>query len=256
MGQTKKVTFYSHNTSGHGTHKIQVLKDNLDLDCVFAIQENFATDQHQAEDGFDKSKFYLYNNLAVKSTVRKSGRAKKGLQMGISRQADIQSRIFLITDDIKHRLQVQKLIFDKTYTILWFNIYSPNDRQRQSDSNIELDNILTTISTFIKRIKRDDIVICGDLNWDTKRDNSFTRKMKDWVSLNKLDILWDTQGKGNQFFTHRYRVRGGMTKENVLDHFLVSKTLTQKVTNCGQITSSTSPEFGHFPIHMTITLNR
>ena len=252
----KKVcfTFTSQNTGGHTLEKTNQIR-NTPTD-FHAIQENFAKTIREAGKGWEKNKIFLLHQSAKRSKT-KYGRPKMGMQMGVVTQDNVSYKVLpiLAKGEAKDRLQAIKLTLHGTLTINWINLYGPNDTQSQTDPHKLLRSVLKETSRLIHNNPTQEIVVCGDLNWDTTRTNAFTRIMNDWIDKENLVVLWLKKKKRNlRFVTHTYRIKKRVTKTNVLDHFLISKTLLSSVISCGSISRKTSP-LGHCLIHMTIKTN-
>ena len=72
------------------------------------------------------------------------------------------------------RLQAQILTFP-TCNILWINGYMPCDPQLQSFDDTDLVATLTEVESLVTTHTTCEVVWASDMNWDTCRDNHFTR---------------------------------------------------------------------------------
>ncbi len=82
----------------------------------------------------------------------------------------------------------------------------------------ELPLVLDEIKRIVNTTQSGGIIICGDMNTDFQRNNSFVRDVDQCVQESQLRILW------NEYpMDYTYRHSEGIT--STIDYFLVSANI-------------------------------
>ena len=93
----------------------------------------------------------------------------------------------------KHfRIQAQILNFQST-RLLWINTYLPTDPLTRNYDDVDLVEILNEIEKIMDDVQFDDVLWCGDLNWDMGRNSGFSdtmRKFPSRIGLSSLGAPW------------------------------------------------------------------
>ena len=99
----------------------------------------------------------------------------------------------------------------------------PCDPQLQEFDDTELVSTLSELEIIIANNSDCEVVLAADMNWDTSRDNHFTRTVARTVDNLGLTSVW--QGR-NIDFTHTHT---DGKSHSTLDHFLLSRPLLELV---------------------------
>ena len=87
------------------------------------------------------------------------------------------------------RLQAQILNFPQI-RVLWINAYLPTDPQVESWDETDLVCCLSEVESIINVSDCNNILLCGDLNWEMKRKSKFSNVMKSFCGKNDLVSIW------------------------------------------------------------------
>ncbi len=116
-----------------------------------------------------------------------TGRGRGGLaQLALKNIAVGQARVKTKSP----RIQAQILTF-QTCKILWINTYMPCDPQLQLYDDTELLTTLNEIEEIITQSRNCDVIWAADMNWDTKRDNHFTRTLENFMKQIGVISIWE-----------------------------------------------------------------
>ena len=138
-----------------------------------------------------------------------------------------------------YRLQIQKLRIG-TKTILWFNVYLPNN----SDDTEELETILAEMELIIESEEISSVMIGGDLNYNPVRTSASSKLTSEWIDKMNLKSVWENHPID---FTHHHIDHSSTAN---LDHFLVTSDLSNVIISAGVFHHP--EEFSrHDPIWMT-----
>ena len=103
--------------------------------------------------------------------------------------------------------------------MLWLNTYFPSDPQVLNFDDAELLNTLRDIEKIMDDTEYDDVILGGDLNWDSSRDSGFSQTMRQFVIRIGLKSVWEKYPIG---FTH---IHTDLRSTSILDNFLVNERL-------------------------------
>ena len=222
------VTFMSYNMTGAETVKCQWVRD---LAAEFsvnycALQEHFKT--VKTTDQYFRKQFRDYSSY-VKPAYREpgtaSGRGKGGLvQLAEKSLAVARARV----TSNSPRVQAQVLTFT-SFKLVWINAYLPCDPQLQHFDDTELIATLSEVERIVTEFSECEVVWPADMNYDTRRDNHFTRTVRPALRRMGLTSLWEGR---NIDHTH---VHTDGVNTSLIDHFLVSQPLLGLVEDCGPV---------------------
>ena len=209
-----------------------------------ALQEHFKT--IKTTDQWFKKQFSKYHGYIIPAHRRPgvdSGRGIGGLvQLATKGQAVNRSRLVAQSP----RVQAQILSFPAC-KILWINLYMPCDPQLQHFEDTELIQTLCEIERLVILSRDCEVIVSGDINYETRRDNHFTRTVSAFLKKLQLSSVWEGRNVG---FTHVHTDR---VSTSVLDHFLLSQRLLSLVDDCGPIHRGDNLS-RHSPIFLSLRL--
>ena len=189
-----------------------------------ALQEHFKTVK-STEQWFRKqfSNYHTHVIPAYRSPGVDSGRGIGGLvQLAGKHSAVKRARVVVQSP----RVQAQILTFPAC-KLLWINSYLPCDPQMQQFDDTQLIQTLSEIEKMVTSSSECEIVWSGDLNYDPKRDNHFTRTVSATLQRLNLTSVWEGR---NVDYTH---IHTDNVATSTLDHFCVSSRLLNLVEDCG-----------------------
>ena len=220
------VNFVSYNSTGLNEVKIKWIRDLCfaTSSSFVGIQEHFRKNKNIDEtfaSGFPEHNCYVVPGHRDSGQDR--GRPKGGLAQLINRTFDI--KVTTINCD-NFRLQAQIISFPNT-TLLWMNVYFPTDSQNLNSDTTELVTTLKVIENVMDNNTFDDILIQGDLNWDSRRDSGHSLIMKEFTERIGVKSVWE---RFPVSFTH---IHTDMKSTSVLDNFLVNERLLDYIVDAG-----------------------
>ena len=144
------------------------------------------------------------------------------------------------------RVQAQVVTFPNC-KLVWINTYMPCDPQKQQFDDTELLESLATVEGIISASSDCEIVWSGDINYDERRDNHFTRTVTAALQRLGLTSVWKDHPVDH---TH---IHTDGVSTSTIDHFLVSPRLL------GLVERGTALQRGdnlsrHSPILLTLRL--
>jgi hypothetical protein len=218
----------SYNMTGADTIKCQWVRDIASEFNVkyCALQEHFKTVK-TTEKWFSQQfrDFYTYVIPAYRLPGVDSGRGRGGLAQLAMKDVMVK-RVRAMS---RHpRLQAQVLTFP-TCNVLWINGYMPCDPQLQMFDDTELLATLSEVESIMTANSNCEVVWAADMNWDTSRDNHFTRTVA--AALTRLGLTSVWEGRDIDY-THTHT--DGVSTSTI-DHFLVSRRLLELVEECGPV---------------------
>ena len=154
-----------------------------------------------------------------------SGRGKGGLVQLAERGLDV-TRVRVQSNS--PRVQAQIMTFPNC-KLIWINAYLPCDPQLQHFDDTELIETLSEVERIVAASNDCDVVWAADMNYDTRRENHFTRTVAAALQRLGLKSLWEGKPVDH---TH---VHTDGVKTSIIDHFLVSPRLVELVEDCGPI---------------------
>ena len=191
-----------------------------------ALQEHFKTVK-STEQWFRNqyTGYHTYVVPAYRLPGTDSGRGRGGLaQLSLRSTAMARARVATSSP----RLQAQLLTFP-TCTVLWVNAYMPCDPQLQTFDDTELLATLGEVESLVTANAGCEVVWAADLNYDTRRNNHFTRTVAAALARMGLTSVWE-----GRVVDHTHVHTDGISS-SVIDHFLVSRPLLELVEDCGPI---------------------
>jgi exonuclease III len=222
------VTFMSYNMTGAETVKCQWVRD---LSAEFsvnycALQEHFKTVKTTGQ--YFQKQFRDYSSYVIpahREPGTASGRGKGGLvQLAEKGLAVARARV----TSNSPRVQAQVLTFT-SFKVLWMNAYLPCYPQLQHYDDTELIQTLSEVERIVAEFSECEVVWAADMNYDTRRDNHFTRTVRPVLQRMGLVSLWEGR---NVDHTH---VHTDGVSTSIIDHFLVSRPLLALVEDCGPV---------------------
>ena len=105
----------------------------------------------------------------------------------------------------------------------------PCDPQLQDFDDTKLVATLSEVEDLVTANEGCQVIWAADMNWDTSRDNHFTRTVAAALDRIGLTSVWEGRSVD---FTHIHT--DGVTT-STLDHFLVSQQLLGLVEECGPV---------------------
>ena len=225
---TTPVTFMCYNMTGADSIKCQWVRDMASEHGVdfCSLQEHFKTVK-STDQWFKKqfSKHHTYVIPAYRLPGVDTGRGIGGLVQLAGRDMTV-SRVRVATQSL--RVQAQILQF-QTCPVLWINVYMPCDPQQQHYDDTELVLTLSEIERLVTSSPGCEVILGGDMNYDTRRNNHFTRTVT--ASLQRLQLTSVWRGRDIDY-TH---VHTDNVKTSILDHFLVTPNLLNVIEDCGPV---------------------
>ena len=105
----------------------------------------------------------------------------------------------------------------------------PCDPQTQHFDDTELIETLSEVERILASNSDCEVVWSADMNYDTRRDNHFTRTVSPVLQCLGLTSVWEGR---NIDYTH---VHTDGVNTSIIDHFLVSPGLLDLVEDCGPL---------------------
>ena len=222
------VNFLSYNSTGLNEAKFKWIRDLIKTtDSSFiGIQEHFRKNKTTEDlfvNNFSGNKCYIVPGHRDEGQTR--GRPKGGLAQLVSDKLDLK---------IKHvkeesfRIQGKVIEFPAT-KLLWLNVYFPTDPLTIEFEETELMEVLSDIEKIMNNEDYDDIIIGGDLNWDSSRRSGFSMVMRDFTQRVGIQSVWE---KYPISFTH---IHTDLKSTSILDNFLVNERLLNYIEDAGVI---------------------
>ena len=184
------------------------------------IQEHFKISSNAT--GYFR-KIFIDHNIYYKKAERKEGeirgRGSGGLLQMSCKVTDMSLSPINTT---LYRLQEQKLRL-RSKTILWFNIYFPND----GVDTEELTALLTDMELITDCEGVKSIMVAGNLNYDAVRTFATANIIREWIEKMDLNSIWDHYPID---FIHHHIDHSSMA---ILDYFLVTSDLLNIVSSVG-----------------------
>ena len=242
-----ELSFMIYNMTGADSYKCHFVKDicyKYDINFC-GLQEHFKTIK-TTESWFRQEfkEFHTHVLPAYRIPGTDCGRGKGGLVQISDKSLKISKKIIAFKSK---RIQAQILNF-KNCKILWINCYFPCDPQNSSADHSELIETLSELENIV--ISNDDCeaAISGDLNFDTRRDNTFTRTVRNFMAKMNLNSAWESFPPD---YTHIH-TDGHST--SIIDHFLLSKNLMKMLVSCEVIHRGDNLS-RHSPVILKINLS-
>ena len=88
------------------------------------------------------------------------------------------------------RIQAQILNFEHS-KLLWVNSYLPNDPLTVDFDESELLEVLNEIERILDNSEYDDVLWCGDINWEMSRQTGFSLTVRRFLDRLGLTSLWE-----------------------------------------------------------------
>ena len=145
-----------------------------------------------------------------------------------------------------NRIQAQVLNFSAT-RLLWLNAYLPTDPQTAVYDEAELLEVLAQIEAVLDTTEYDDVLICGDMNWDMSRQTGFAMTVRRFLDRLNLHSVWETH---NIDFTH---VHTDFKTLSTIDHFICNERLLHLVSDCAPVHLGDNPS-RHSPIVLKLNI--
>lgn len=236
------ITIGSYNSTGLDPSKIRWinnLTEVLNIDML-GLQEHFKA--IKTYEAFFSKHFMKFKSY-VKPAVRESyvGRPKGGLAQLCKKGKFKRERI----TNQHWRIQAQ-VIHIQTYKILWCNVYFPTDPQTQQLSDeAEIIEILTEIENIFEQSNFHDVILSGDFNYESRRNNRYVRILKQWFMKHNLKSVWE---KFDVAYTYQHN---NYTSFSTIDHFFVSEGLWDNCVSASAVQLPDNPS-NHSPIMLKI----
>ena len=144
------------------------------------------------------------------------------------------------------RVQAQILTFPNC-KVVWINSYMPCDPQKQHFDDSELVETLSEVESIITASSECEVVWSADMNYDTRRNNHFTRTVA--AALQRLGLTSVWEGRS---VSHTHIHTDGVST-SIIDHFLLSPRLLELVESCGPVHRGDNLS-RHSPILLTLRL--
>ena len=152
--------------------------DNIKAKLVM-LQEHFKISSNAI--GFFR-KIFTQHNIYYKKAERKEGELRGRGQGGmVQMSCKVTDMSLAPINTTSYRLQVQRLRMSSR-TILWFNMYFPNN----GDDTEELSALLAEIELILASEGTSSIMVRGDLNYDAARTSATATLIKAW--LEKMEL--------------------------------------------------------------------
>ena len=167
-------------------------------------------------DKYFSDQFSSYNSYVIRGfrdLNQNRGRPKAGIAQ-LSRKSLAVRKDRVITTN--PRIQAQILNFDRS-RLLWINSYLPNDPLTVEFDEEELLEVLTEIEKILDNSQYDDVLWCGDLNWEMSRQTGFSVTVKTFLDRLGLISLWEHHEVD---YTHVHTDDKSFT---TLDHFVCNE---------------------------------
>ena len=186
--------------------------------------------------------FHAFIKPATKEHI--DGRPANGMFIAIPKHLRNRAK------DISPRSnRIQAILLETNEGVMMIiNVYFPADpKTKKYVFDTELEDMLVAITSLIENHHCSNVVIVGDLNMDIKRDNGRVERLKEFLSVNNLELAW------NNFlvdFTHEFESEG-ITYTHTLDHFIWNRNFSNKISEAG-VYHSPNNTSDHSPIYCDI----
>ena len=222
----QSTSFVSYNLTGLHAIKCKWINDLCETFSAdyLCIQEHMRISR--TVDKYFSDQFSSYNSYVIpgfRDFNQNKGRPKAGIaQLSKKCVAIRKDRVVTKTP----RIQAQILNFDRS-RLLWINSYLPNDPLTVEFNETELLVVLTEIEQILDSAHYDDVLWCGDLNWEMSRQTGFSLTVRSFLDRLGLVSLWEHHDID---YTHVHTDDKTFTS---LDHFVCNERLVSLVTDCG-----------------------
>ena len=222
------TTFLSYNSTGLSDIKCDWIRKLCETTCIdyAGIQEHFR--KSKTIDKYFSDQFTDYNSYVIpgfREPGQDRGRPKAGLaQLSKKNLAIRKDRI----NTKSPRIQAQILNFEHS-RLLWINAYFPNDPLTVQFDATQLMTVLTEMENILDNSEYDDVLLCGDINWDMSRQSGFSVTMHQFLARVGLSSVWNSH---HIDYTH---IHTGDKSVTTLDHFICNERLIPLVKDCGPL---------------------
>ena len=191
------TSFLSYNPTGLNDIKcdwIRKLCETTGIDYL-SMQEHFR--KSETIDKFFCDQFVNFNSyviLGLREPAQDRGRPTAGLAQ-LSKKSVAVRKDRIITQS--PRIQAQVLNFEHT-RLLWLNAYFPNDPLTVQFDETQLVTVLTEIENIMDTTDFDDVLLCGDLNWEMFRESGFSVTIHQFMTRIELSSLWNSHTRSHR----------------------------------------------------------
>ena len=180
-------------------------------EAIICNQENFLLRANAYKINQTLPGYYTMFKPAEKSSLCR-GRAKGGLFMALSDA--ISSQVKDISPS-HWRLQTA-LLRSGARTMMLINAYFPVDSRLNDAGCKELSEVIAEVKQLVDKHKITDILLCGDMNCDFRRDTLHVNTTSDLCQDLALYKSWESFEID---FTHSHDNGNGNVNFGIIDHF-------------------------------------
>ena len=243
----ENVVFLSYNSTGFNTQRAEFLSDicsEFDIaNCFLSLQEHWLLNKNMSKiSNLMSDDQIIFSIGAFKDNTQvRPGRGKAGLAQIWHKSVDhLVSRL-----NVPCTKRVQAVILNLSSKILWVNTYFPGDPSCDEFDETELRETLSGIKWLIENNSYDNILWCGDINADFRRNSRFTTIVKDFIKDHQLQQSW------MHFQVDFTFSSPANNSTSVIDHFMYNIALCDHVVDAGVIHRGDNMS-GHSPVFLKL----
>ena len=221
MAELNTMSLTSYNCKSLGEDKYKIVSNLIDNSTFVLLQEHWQYEKKFIEKvkGF-KPNIECVVSSPMNENITQLGRNKGGV--AIIWKSNIECNIKIIKC-ISKRLCAIKVIVDEFKFIL-FNVYMPTDPGNGNYDIAEYKEVLQEISVILLNSDTQVCILGGDWNSDISRNNVQTNTFLSFIEEESFSLCLNFEDTRVPYTFHN------ANSNSTIDHFLVTKNLTQYIT--------------------------
>ena len=245
MAELNTMSLTSYNCKSLGEDKYKIVSNLIDNSTFVLLQEHWQYEKKFIEKvkGF-KPNIECVVSSPMNENITQLGRNKGGV--AIIWKSNIECNIKIIKC-ISKRLCAIKVIVDEFKFIL-FNVYMPTDPGNGNYDIAEYKEVLQEISVILLNSDTQVCILGGDWNSDISRNNVQTNTFLSFIEEESFSLCLNFEDARVPYTFHNDN------SNSTIDHFLVTKNLTQYITRYESL-FSVDDFSDHVPLKLELNVN-
>ena len=245
MAELNTMSLTSYNCKSLGEDKYKIVSNLIDNSTFVLLQEHWQYEKKFIEKvkGF-KPNIECVVSSPMNENITQLGRNKGGV--AIIWKSNIECNIKIIKC-ISKRLCAIKVIVDEFKFIL-FNVYMPTDPGNGNYDIAEYKEVLQEISVILLNSDTQVCILGGDWNSDISRNNVQTNTFLSFIEEESFSLCLNFEDARVPYTFHN------ANSNSTIDHFLVTKNLTQYITRYESL-FSVDDFSDHVPLKLELNVN-
>lgn len=245
MAELNTMSLTSYNCKSLGEDKYKIVSNLIDNSTFVLLQEHWQYEKKFIEKvkGF-KPNIECVVSSPMNENITQLGRNKGGV--AIIWKSNIECNIKIIKC-ISKRLCAIMVIVDEFKFIL-FNVYMPTDPGNGNYDIAEYKEVLQEISVILLNSDTQVCILGGDWNSDISRNNVQTNTFLSFIEEESFSLCLNFEDARVPYTFHNDN------SNSTIDHFLVTKNLTQYITRYESL-FSVDDFSDHVPLKLELNVN-